>query len=456
MQTTGLVKVTIAAPRRRLDMALPEQAAISEILPGLLARAGEGLADDGVPGGWLLRRADGTVCELDRTLAAHRIRDGEILQLTPSQTEWPELEYDDLVDAIATGSQGTGRAWGPRHTRHAALTIGAAALLTGLVAVVRAGSPWTPPALWALGVAAILLAAAVVLARAVGDAGVGAVLAATALPYAFAGGGLVLAGATPMTGLSAGHLLLAGAALLLAALVGYLGVAAAAPVFAGAAVLGLLTVAGAWLAGTETLTTAEAAAVLAAIVLALSTAYAPLSLRLGRVPMPMLPRSAADLIRDDPQPSLELVHAAVVRADALLTGMLAGSSAVLVACQIILVRSGSTAGVVLAALVGVGLLLRARLYPILHQRIPMLIAAVLGLGCLVAGPLMGDRTTLLAVAGPVVLALGATVIATGVARKHSPYLSRFAEYADMLVMAAIVPVTCAVLGLYAYVRGLGG
>ncbi|KAA2267178.1 type VII secretion integral membrane protein EccD [Solihabitans fulvus] len=460
MQTTGLVRVTIATPRRRIDMALPEHAAIAEILPGLLARAGEGLADDGVAdGGWLLRRADGTAFDLDRTLGAHRVRDGEILHLTARRLDWPELEYDDLVDAIATGSGRAGRAWGPRHTRLAGLAAGASAMLLGLVAVLRAGPPWASPAQWALGAAALLLVAGVVLARAIGDAEAGAVLAAVALPFAFVGGGLLLAGDNPVTGLSPGHLLLAGAALLLAALVGYLGVVAAPALFAGAATVGLLGVLGGWLATTDAVAGYRAAAVVGAGLLVLSTVFAPLALRLGRVPMPVLPRSTADLVRDDPQPPLALVHAAVARADALLTGLLAGACAVVLCCQVVLVRSGSEAGVVLVAVLSVGFLLRARLYPILRQRIPLLATGMVGVGCLVVGPVMADRAGLLAMTGPLLFVVAAAVIAAGVVlstRAANPYLGRFAEYFEVLVMVAIVPVACSVLGLYGYVRGLGG
>ncbi|WP_433269090.1 type VII secretion integral membrane protein EccD [Actinosynnema sp. CS-041913] len=506
MQITGLVRITVATPHRRIDMALPEHAAVAEVLPGLLARAGEGLADDGVAdGGWLLRRADGTAFEPDRTLASHRVRDGEILHLTPRHLDWPELEYDDLVDAIATGSGRAGRAWGPRHTRRAGLAAGGAALLLGLVAVLRAGPPWTTPALWALGVAAVLLVVAVVLARAVGDAGAGAVLAAVALPFAFAGGGLLLAGDRPLNlagllsagdrsptpgglpsgdrsptpggllpgedglpaghllpvgehALSAGHLLLAGAVLLLVALVGHLGVTAAPALSAGAVTVGALCVIGGWL-GTGAWAAHESAAVVSGGLLVLSTAFAPLALRLGRVPMPVLPRSTADLLRDEPQPPLALVHAAVVRADALLTGMLAGSSVVVMCCQVVLVRSDSTAAVVLVAVLSAGLLLRARLYPILRQRLPLLVAGVFGVGCLVAGPAMADRDALLVVTGPVLLVVAAGAIAAGIVsstRAPNPYLGRFAEYAEILVMLAVVPVVCWALGLFGYVRGLGG
>ncbi|UOX90917.1 type VII secretion integral membrane protein EccD [Amycolatopsis sp. FBCC-B4732] len=458
MQTAGLVRLTVATPHRRIDIALPEHAAVAEILPGLLARAGEGLADDGVPGGgWSLHRADGTAFDLDRTLGAHRVRDGEILHLTPRRTDWPELEYDDLVDAIATGSGHTGRAWGPRHTRVAGLAASAAALLLGLVAVLRAGPPWPGPGLWALTAAALLLTAGVVLARAMRDAGAGAVLAAAVLPYAFAGGGLVLAGRAPITDLSAGHLVLAGAALLAAALAGRLGVAAAPAVFTAAATAGLLAVLGGWLATLDDLAGYRAAAVLGGGLLALSGAFAPLALRLARVPMPVLPRSTADLVRDDPQPPLPLVHSAVARADGLLTGLLAGTSAVVSYCQVVLVRAGGTAAIVLVSVLALGFLLRARLYPIVRQRVPLLLAGTAGVGCLALGPLMTGGA--LVPAGPLAFAVAAGATAAGVllsTRRANPYLGRFAEYAEILLMVAIVPVVCWVLDLYAVVRGLGG
>ncbi|WP_093272381.1 type VII secretion integral membrane protein EccD [Saccharopolyspora shandongensis] len=458
MQTTGLVRVTIAAPRRRIDMALPEHAAVAELLPGLLARAGEGLADDGVTGGgWQLRRVDGTAFDLDRTLGSHRVRDGEVLHLAPRRISWPELEYDDLVDAIATGSGHTGRAWGPRHTRVAGLAAGAAAVLLGLVAVLRAGPPWTSPALWALGTAVLLLAAGVVLARAVGDADAGAVLAGVALPFAFAGGGLLLAGRKPVTELSAGHLMLAGALLLLAGLVGYLGVTAAQSLFAGAVTVGLLGVLAGWLATIDGLAGYQVAAVVGGGLLALSTVFAPLALRLGRVPMPVLPRSTADLVRDDPPPPLELVHAAVARADGVLTGMLTGASVVVMCCLVVLVGRADASSVVMTAVLAVGFLLRARLYPILRQRVPLLVTGMFGVGCLVVGP--GMTAAGLVFAGPLLLVVAAAVIAAGIllsTRAANPYLGRFAEYSEILVMVAIVPVVCAVLGLYGYVRGLGG
>lgn len=460
MNTTGLVRVTVAAPARRIDLALPERAPLAELLSGLLRHAGEDLADAGaLSGGWVLRRADGTVLDSARTLAAQRVRDGEVLHLTHAHTDWPELEYDDLVDAIATGSARTGAAWGPKHTRMTGLGIGAIAVVLALAAVARSGPPWTGPAWWSIGVASVLLSAALLLARAGGDTGAGAMAAAVALPFAFAGGGLVFSGDRDLFDLGAPQLLGAGAGLLLAAVVALLGVVDRAALFVGAATVAVFCVVGGWLATLDSLDGHEAAALVAGFGLAFSPVLAPLSIRLSRVPMPVLPKAAADLLRDDPQPPRAAVYASVLRADGLLTGMVGGLATVVVPCHVLLVTSGSEAGLILVMILTVGFLLRARLYPIVRQRVPLLIAGLAGAVCLGLGPLMSDRADLLSVAGPVLLVVGVLAALLGVVhstREPSPYFGRYAEILEVVLVLAIVPVLCSVLGLYGYARGLGG
>ncbi|SFB35748.1 type VII secretion integral membrane protein EccD [Amycolatopsis marina] len=460
MTTTGLVRVTIAAPHRSIDLALPENSSVAEILPGLLRHAGEHTADDGVAdGGWLLRRADGKPLDLGRSLGAHRVRDGEVLHLALRRTEWPELEYDDLVDAIATGSGRIGRGWSPLHTRLGGLVCGGLVIALGLGAVLRAGPPWHAAGLWALGLAALLVLAGVGLARSMGDSGAGAVPAGLALPFAFTGGALVFAGDWPISALGAPQLLFGSAAMVLVAVLGYLGVVAHAALFTGAATVGLLGVIAAWLTTSDSLDGHESAAVVAGFLLAFSPMFAPLSLRLSRVPMPVLPRTTADLVRDDPLPSRKAVYGAVVRADGLLTGMLLGSALVVVVCQVLLISTGSTSATVLVLVLTLGFLLRARLYPILWQRVPLLAAGFAGVACLVLGPLLRSPGTVLLLGGPVTIAVGACVLAAGLVhsrRAPTPFLGRYAEIAEVIVVLAVVPVACAVLDLYAYVRGLGG
>lgn len=460
MTTTGLVRLTIDAPARRMDLALPERAPVAEILPALLRHAGESLADDGVAdGGWVLRRADGGAIAGTTSLAAQRVRDGAVLHLVPSRMEWPELEYDDLADTIAAGSGRTGRLWGPRHTRFTGLACTGVLALLALVAIVRAGPPWSLPGWVACAAAGLLLAAGTVLARALGDAGAGAVLAALALPHAFLSGALLSGGGHPLAGFAAPQLLCGCAALLVAAVLGHLGVVAGATAFTCGATVGLLGGAAALIATTEPVGAAGAAAIVGGAVLIFSPLFGPISVRLGRVPMPVLPRTAADLVRDDPQPPRHEVYAKVVRAEQLLTGMIGGAAVVGIACEATLAADRRTSAVLLLGIVAAGLCVRARLYPALRQRVPLLSAGLAGIGCLLAGPLMAQPDRLLTVAVPALGALAALAVTVGLvhsSRVPSAYLGRYAELIEVLLVLACVPVVCAVLGVYGLVRGLGG
>jgi type VII secretion integral membrane protein EccD len=469
LQPTGLARVTVAAPRRRIDLALPEHAMVAEVLPSLLRHAGEELADDGVEhGGWLLRREDGSPLVLTRTLGSHRIRDGEVLHLVPRRQEWPELDYDDLVDAIASGSRRRTRSWTPRNTRQTGLAVGAVAILLAIVAVFRSGPDWVVAARWALGQALLLTLTGVVLARAAGDSAAGAVVGLLALPFAFVGGGLLLAhdGSLPIAGrvvsapgLGAPQLEVACAALLVFGLLGYLGVGDHGALFAGAATAGLLGVLGAWLTAGRDMPPSHSAAILISAALPLSPLFGSLAIRLGRLPMPTLPRSPSDLLRDEAQPPRPAVYAAVARADGLLTGMLIGASAVAAVCEVVLIRTDSVAARILVGLAALGFLLRARLYPIIRQRVPVLFAGLVGVACLMLGPVMHDPTTRLVIAGPGLMALGALAVVFGLGysrRKPTPYFGRYAEILEVLGILAVVPVACSVLGLYGHLRGLGG
>lgn len=437
-----------------MDLALPEDAVVAEIIPGLLARAGENLADAGVRhGGWVLRRFDGAALDHDRTLAANRLRDGELLRLAPRRLDWPELEYDDLVHAIAGGAREHRQRWTPRHTRLAGLGLGAVAVLLGLLAMAHAGPDWTTPARWAFGQAALLLVAGVVLARVVGDSVAGAVAGLLALPYAFAAGATSQGGDLPLDAFGVPQLLVGCAALTAAALVGYVAVADGTWLFAAGAATGLFGLGGLWAAGQFALPAHEVAAVLVSVLLPLSPTLASLAIRLGKLPLPVLPRTTADLLRDDPQPPRTEVYHAVARADALLTGMLAGASVVGAISVAVLMASDSTVARVLGAIGSVGFLLRARLYPVVRQRVPLLVAGLSGPAAALSA--MGGLTA----GGSGVVAFGAVLTAVGILysqRTTSPYLRRAAEYAEIVLVLSVVPLGCWVLGLYGHLRGLAG
>src|SRR5438045_3652518 len=74
-----------------------------------------------------------------QALLPQGVRDGEVLHLVPARAEWPELEYDDVAEAIADGARRRGAAWSPRSTRAAALAGAGVPLAVGLLAVLAAG-----------------------------------------------------------------------------------------------------------------------------------------------------------------------------------------------------------------------------------------------------------------------------------------------------------------------------
>src|SRR5687767_7890113 len=146
----GLARVTVAAPKRRMDVALPDNLLVAELLPHLLRHAGDEVEDADRNGGWVLRRATGTLLQPTRSLVAQGVRDGELLHLAPRRQEWPELAYDDVVEVIAAGARRAGRSWGQDATRRCGLAVAAVTLALGLPMLVLAGPPWPVPAWVAL------------------------------------------------------------------------------------------------------------------------------------------------------------------------------------------------------------------------------------------------------------------------------------------------------------------
>jgi len=453
----GLVRVTISAPRRRVDIALPENVVVAEMLPVLLRHSGEELADEGVDhGGWLLRRSDGTSLIAAKTLGSHRVRDGEVLHLVPGWQEWPELDYDDLVDAIASGSRRRHRTWSPANTRQAGLVIGGLAIAAGMTAVFRSAPHWEVAGRWALGQAAILLIAAVVLARMFDDRAAGTVVGLLALPYAFIGGGLLDAHTATWPGVSAPQLEVAGAMLAVAALLGYLGVGDDGALFVAAVAAGLLGLLGAWLTASERMWPERAAAILLCVALLLAPMFNSIAIWFARMPIPVLPRSATDLLRDAPQPPRPAVYAAVARADGILTGLLVGTSVVAAVADVVLIRSDGSAARWLVVVASAAYWLRARPYVIIRQRLPLLLAGLVGGLALLLGPAMSDPDRRLSFAGPLLVGLGGIAIILGLAysqRVPGPYLRRYVEVVELILLLAVLPIAAAVLGLYGRLHG---
>ena len=69
--TTVFSRVTVVAPRTRIDVALPADVAVADLLPMLLDMAKEATPDGGARhGGWCLARLGDSPLDPSRTLAS--------------------------------------------------------------------------------------------------------------------------------------------------------------------------------------------------------------------------------------------------------------------------------------------------------------------------------------------------------------------------------------------------
>ncbi|PRX23597.1 type VII secretion integral membrane protein EccD [Actinoplanes italicus] len=450
--------MTIAAPTRRLDLALPDNMLVAELLPHLLRHAEGALGEPAERyGGWVLRRATGTTLEPGKNLASQGVRDGELLHLDPAREDWPELAYDDVVEVIASGSRRAGRSWNPSATRRTGLAVTAAALLLGLAGLAATGPGWVVPGVIALVVSLACAVLGILLSRAFKDANAGAVVAASGLPYAFFGGAWLLT--RPGDGfldVGAPGLVLGSSALLVISVLCHAGVAGLTRFFVAgiaAALTGLLA-ASLSLSG---MSGEGAAAVALTAAIGLLPAYPVLAGWLGRLPFPDLPNRAEDILKDVQMPRRADVFAAVVRASEVLTGfILSAAVCSIVAMTWLALSTPDTAAVLLMIAAIAALLLRARLLPTPQQRVPLLVAGLLGLGGLGVGPVVTG-----AVSGVVLVVVAAGVVAVALPsaliysrRAPSPYLGRAADILDIIAIMALIPLACAVIGVFDDIRGL--
>ncbi|MFF5229330.1 type VII secretion integral membrane protein EccD [Dactylosporangium sp. NPDC000521] len=454
----GLARVTVATPKRRIDVALPDSAIVAELLPHLLRHAGEDLGDTDHNSGWVLRRATGALVEPARNLTVQGVRDGEILHLVPGRADWPELAYDDVVEVIANGARRTGRSWSGPATRRGGITFGVVTFTLGVLAIALSGPPWTIPAAVAGGIALVLAIAGLVVARALGDAPAGGAVAGAALPYAFAAGALaVVPDGIGVTGLGATSVLLGSAALLAVSVLGYVGTAAVRWLFmAGLEVgivgiiAGLLVLAGMPAAGS--------AAFALTLVIGLLPGYPLIASWLGKLPVPTLPDKPEDILVDQPVPKRAGVFAAVARATELLTGMLLASAVVGAVTIVMLGVDGRTTSILLAASASAALLLRARLFPAARQRVPLLAGGAFGVAVLLLGLVLrtdpgGGRLLVL----PALLLVGGAIVAAGLIysrRTPTPYIGRIADITDVVAIVALIPLACGVIGVYGSIQAL--
>ncbi|MFJ3902986.1 type VII secretion integral membrane protein EccD [Streptomyces sp. NPDC090025] len=452
----GLCRLRFHGPRKVVELSVPADVPLADLLPTVIGYAGDDLDEEAVEaGGWVVQRLGGEPLDEELSAEGAGLKDGERLFLRHRRDSLPTVHFDDLIAGVSVGLEQRGDAWRPAFTHHVALALALTALGGGLPLLALSDGIGSLRVLAAAVVGGLLLLGAASAARAVGDAGAGTALGAAAVPYLALAGALLPSGSADLlvSRLLAGGSAAAGGAVLALAAVG-----CSAPLFLGM----LLTSVTAVVAGAIGLagpSPHETAAIVAVLVVLLG-AFAPgLSFRLSGLRLPALPRTADELQDDiEPYPAQEVLDRTAV-ADGYLTAFHAVLGALCAGCLTVLAFEPGWAPATMTGVLCVLLFLHARESGSRWQRLALVGPAVYGLTLLAVRWSLGlggaGRLGLLA--GLVAVAAVLAIVSWTVpGRRMLPYWGRIGDLLHSALALSLLPLAATVAGLFGWVRGLSG
>ncbi|MDT7616583.1 MAG: hypothetical protein QOF00_4030 [Pseudonocardiales bacterium] len=437
-------RLTVLAPRQRVDVALPADVPVAELVPMLLELLDEPTRPSGPwrPDPWRLTGAAGGPLPTAATLSELGVLDGELLRIGRDAPPPAAPVFDDPVDALAAGA-GTGR--DDRRFGSAAVLVvaaAAAALMAG------AGPGAGVAALPAATAAVAALAYTAHLVRGSGPTlGVAHTAALAAVPLAGAAGWTAVPpGSAPLVAVAATGTAAAVAQVLLRVV---------APVLVGTVVAAVLAAGG--VVGVQLGQVPTAASALVAAVAVVAGPLLPrIALRLAGLPRPVVPADGSELGDADVDvlPPDELAERADL-ARGFLAGLAGACAVVAAAGAVLAATAGGWAGPSFAGVVVVVLVLRARCYA---DDAPALVtvSAAIGAGVVLAALAAPASSAVRAAAAVALLVVaGAGLVAAGRATPGaSPVSRRAIDLVEGLLVAAAVPLAFAAMDLFGLVRGL--
>jgi type VII secretion integral membrane protein EccD len=445
-------RLTVLAPRATVDVALPADVPVAELVPMMLDLVGEPLF--GVrPVPWRLTGAAGAPLPPGASLAELGVPDGELLRLAPDLPPPPPPVFDDPVDALASGAGGAA----PDDRRFPA----AAVLLVAVAGAVllAVGSPDTA----ALRAVVATLAAGAAVGLAARSARVepethtllaGRTAALAAVPFAAAAGWAALPGSS-----AAAQLLLATAAAGTVAAAAQIALRVVAPVLVGVVVGAVPVGLGAIAVLRFESPPSSVAAALGAFAVAVGPLLPRVALRMAGLPRPVVPADGSELVEADRGPDVLPPDEFAERSDlarGYLAGLAGGCAAVAVAGALPAAAAGGWAGPALACVIIAVLALRARGYADPAPSRTLLGCAVAGLaGLAILTAARPEPLPRLLAVGVLLVVAGLGLVAIGrSSRTVSPVARRAIDLLDVVLVAAAVPLALAAMDLFRLVRGL--
>ncbi|GAA4620637.1 type VII secretion integral membrane protein EccD [Saccharopolyspora hordei] len=471
--TTVFSRVTVVAPTTRIDLALPSDVSVADLLPMLLEMARETKPDGGSRhGGWVLARlGDSQPLEPNQSLSAQGIVDGDMLQLRRGADNPPPPLYDDVVDALAEAEPGSYRPWTKETAAKVGHTAGALAMIAAAAALGLAGPAGllhpnlntTTAVVYqivaaVIGVVVAIFATGVgsIVARAYAAPTTGTVIAAAGgLPFAFVGGFNIVPGNALEP-----RLLLASALMLIFASVSIMVIGAGIVTFIAAATAGAFGTVGFIIATlVPAANTAGIAAGVAAVGLAGISVLPRLTIQLAKLPLPHVPGSAEDLKEDTGFPDYREIERQTGLAHQYMTGLIVGCGVTAAIGAVVAAADNPIWGAAFAVVASAVLLLRGRNYANGAQAIALLFSGLLSSLGVTIGLLTQVATMPIAVAWtfPPLLVLGVLAIIFGVVfpnKRFSPVQRRMVDILEAVLIALVLPLALAAMDLYMYIRDL--
>lgn len=450
-------RITVVGPARSVDLAVPVTLPVAALLPVLL-RAQD--PDAGTDDGWVLQRLGGVPFDPAGTPESLDWLEGERLYLRPAQDAWPELDFDDLADGIATVVNRRGDRWRPEYRRTLFLILSGVALVV-LAVVLAVRGPLLLTAVAGLVTGTGLLIGAVAAARALTDGALAALCGVgSAAITALTGLILVNDGARPhWPGLVVAAAVAAGVSALLVLVQRVWAPSVTYPPVSVVLVVSVILILWGWIRAGLGAGDAGAAAVIA-VVLFIGVLAAPrITLRLAGLRGVQLPKTGEELGYDNqPLPAAELQDQAF-RAHDYLSVAVVSAALILPFVFLRLLGAPGWAGWVTTGVLATGLLLRARTYLGIWQRGALTAAGTAGVLLLIvraAGAFpLGWRIALLT--GLVILFAVLVMAALRPwPRRLLPIWEFTATVLDFVMALALLPLVLHLLGAYGWARSLFG
>lgn len=422
---TAYSRVTLVSGARQVDLAVPGAVPLADVLPQLVRYCAPAERPE-EPVAWTLGRLGGADLSLTTTLRDAEVADGEVLELrTPGAVTRPAY-VEDVRDAVDDAVDASGRQWTPATTAGFALVIAAVGMATAVL-LPQATAPRDPGA---TGLAAALAGLGVLGAWWAGRRGhryaAHAVLGA-ALTWGGVTGWLLSTHqrwpwpAGIAAALCAGLAVAAVARAVTSAATGYL--AGAAMLAAAGLPPGLLALAGYdWRAGVRV------DGVLAVLVVGV----------LARVSLTVGGLAGEDYrVRRGGTVTADALGARIRESAALLYGGLAAACVTGVTAGLVLTAGDALWDRLLGLAVGLGLVLRSRVFSRVPQIVPLRAA---GLAVLAAQGLTVAARWPVAAAGLAftMLVLISAIPLSDVARARVKQLLNLAETAVVVAMVALL------------------